>query len=49
MKKLKILCNTTWYSAPGGQRALTPGDIVEIADEQLISSWVTAGVAELVK
>lgn len=48
MKKLKVLCSTTWYTAPGGARALKVGDIVEVSDDVLISSWVTAGVAELV-
>lgn len=47
MKKLKILCATTWYTA-GGARKLQAGDIVEVSDDVLISSWVTAGVAELV-
>lgn len=49
MKKLKILIDTMWYAAPGGQRALKAGDIVEISDPQLISSWTTIGVAALVE
>lgn len=48
MTKLKILCATTWYAAPGGARKLDAGDIIEVSDEVLISSWVTARVAERV-
>lgn len=47
--KLKILRDTMWYGAPGGQRALKSGEEVEIADPCLANSWIFHGVAEPVK
>lgn len=52
MKKLKVLVDMVWYSAPGGARKLQPGDIIEVPpslDDPTVNSWVAHNLVEAVK